>query len=137
MTQTHHPYLHSSGCFFHSFVEGFSDDDDNASSCTTLSRAQSARSRSSSASVSTKKLTQTSSNKASKPNNIRQSTSAGSLRQTNNWVKSGNKEDSDLKPALVQSLFPYVSPTIYFAGEGEKGMKVICLLIIIIVCHSH
>ncbi|KAK3748193.1 hypothetical protein QZH41_012997 [Actinostola sp. cb2023] len=104
-------------------LEGFSedDDDDNASSCTTLSRVQSVRSRSSSANTSVNKVSScSSSNGTHKASSLRNSASAGSKRQSNNWVNSGSKEDGDVKPALVQSLFPHVAPTIYFTVEGEK-----------------
>jgi len=104
-------------------IEGFSedDDDDNASSCTTLSRVQSA---------SVNKVSScSSSNGTHKASSLRNSASAGSKRQSNNWVNSGSKEDGDVKPALVQSLFQHVAPTIYFTVEGEKGKSLQCTMI--------
>ncbi|XP_031549397.1 tubulin polyglutamylase TTLL4-like isoform X2 [Actinia tenebrosa] len=102
-------------------LEDFSenDDDDNASTCTGLSRTPSARSRTSSAKISINNLKSSSARtRTTSAFGGRQVTTDVSIKQANNnWVQDG---PDDIKPALTPSLFAHIPPTIYFTIEGEK-----------------
>lgn len=46
--------------------------------------------------------------------------SSASSKKTNAWASTGDDEKQEKIPPLVPSLFPHISPTIYFSVEGEK-----------------
>ena len=114
-------------CFY--ITAGFSDGDDDDGSHSLISTAASSRvstakSRASSARpmmLGTRRWSGTVG--SSNP-------SSASSKKTNAWASTGDDEKQEKIPPLVPSLFPHISPTIYFSVEGEKGKLNIKLCIL-------
>ena len=116
-------------CFYITagFSDGDDDDDDGSQSLISTaasSRVSTAKSRASSARpmmLGTRRWSGTVG--SSNP-------SSASSKKTNAWASTGDDEKQEKIPPLVPSLFPHISPTIYFSVEGEKGKLNIKLCIL-------
>ena len=105
------------------YIAGFSDndedeDDDGSQSVISTaasSRVSTAKSRASSARLTTLSRTWSGAAGSSKPS------SSVSSKKTNAWGSSADEDKQEKLPALTPSLFAHVPSTVYFFVEGEKG----------------